>query len=262
MSFRYTDRHREEYFARGYTILELLIPPALLGDLRRQAETARKLAREIDGPQAQRLQPVYEHEELDHRPFHDFLELEGMRETVLGILGTEHQPAGLTALLFEPAERPWCNHWHRDWVYNVAGVDPDRFFEHIRDQKVLNQLNGALYQDASLWFVPGSDARRDTEAERAAFPTVPPPPPELAGLTNEEAEVRCVEYARSMPGAVQVTLEPGDVVFYRASAWHLGNYVPHHRRATLHDAFYQPKDRAWREEVEQRQAALSSAGVS
>jgi hypothetical protein len=54
-------------------------------------------------------------------------------------------------------------------------------------------------------------------------------------MTPEERELACREYARSMPGAVEVVLGAGDVAFYRAGGWHLGNYVPYARRATLHD---------------------------
>jgi hypothetical protein len=252
MTFAYSARHADEYFDHGYTILRGLLPATLLGELRRQSETARDLARRIDGPQAQRLQPVYEYEEIDARPFREFNALPGLVETVRQVLGPDHQPTGLTALLFEPAERPWATHWHRDWAYNVPGIDLDRFFEHIKNKKVLNQLNCALYDDASLWFVPGSDARPDSDAERAAFATIPPPPPAVSdSMSLEEAELTCAAYARSMPGAVQVPLAAGDLVFYRSSAWHLGNYVPYHRRATLHDGFYAEADWAWRKEAEE-----------
>ena len=38
MSFKVTDRHRDEYLSRGVTILRGLIPASLLTDLRREAE--------------------------------------------------------------------------------------------------------------------------------------------------------------------------------------------------------------------------------
>lgn len=244
MSFQYSERHREEYFRDGYTVLPGLIPPALLADLRRESEHARELARGLHGPQAQRLQPVTAHPGLNLRPFAAFLELEGLQATAAGILGQAHTPSGEMAILFEPADRPWSTAWHRDWGYNMPGVDLDEFFTAAADRLRFNQLNAPLYDDGSLWFVPGSDVRRDTDEERAAFPSIPPPGPDLDdGMGDAEVERRCVDYARSMPGAANLFLAAGDCAFYRSCAWHLGRYVTPVRRATLHDGFLSPADR-------------------
>ncbi|MES4793363.1 MAG: hypothetical protein C4321_10660, partial [Chloroflexota bacterium] len=180
MAFQYTDRHREEYERDGLTVLRGVIPPALVEDLRRESETARELARRRHGPQVQRLQPVYAYEELNSRPFRDFLELPGMRAAVENILGPTHAPSDIMGILLEPAEEAWCTGWHRDWGYNVSGLDLDEFFRVIRNLRMFNQLNGALYDDHSLWVVPGSHNRDDTAEERAAFPRVPPPGPALS----------------------------------------------------------------------------------
>ena len=223
MTFRYSERHREEYLGRGYTILAGLIPPTLLADLRRQSERARDLAHRLHGPQAQRLQPVPAFPELDQRPFDAFLQLEGLRATAHAILGGAHEPSGNMGILFEPADRPWSTAWHRDWGYNMPNVDLDEFFTAAADPLRFNQLNAPLYDDSSLWFVPGSDARRDTAEERAAFVSIPPPGPEIDdAMADAEVERRCVDYARSLPGAQVVALTAGDCAFYRASAWHLG----------------------------------------
>ena len=118
-----------------------------------------------------------------------------------------------------------------------------------------NQLNGALYDDHSLWVVPGSHNREDTAEERAAFPIVPPPGPALTdAMTPTERERACLEYSRKMPGAIPVVLFAGDVAFYRACQWHIGNYVPYTKRATLHDGFYGPADQEWRATVRRWQA--------
>lgn len=262
MAFRYSDTHREEYLADGLTVLRGLIPASLLGDLRRQADAARGIARAHAGPQVQRLQPVYAYPELDHGPFRDFLALDGMREVVTRILGPDHAPSDIMGILFEPAESAWCTHWHRDWGYNVPGIDLDSFFAAARDPAMFNQLNGALYDDHSLWVVPGSHGRRDSEAERAAFPAVPPAAPALdEGMGAAERELACSAYARHMPGARPVALLAGDVAFYRSCAWHLGVYVPYARRATLHDGYYGPEDRAWQAEARRMSAeALAARG--
>ncbi|HLK61736.1 MAG TPA: phytanoyl-CoA dioxygenase family protein [Chthonomonadaceae bacterium] len=256
MSFHYTERNREEYITDGFTILRDLIPATLLADLRRETDKVREIARAKYGRQTQRLQPVYAYEELDSQPFRDFLGLPELRATVEGILGPEHTTSDIMGVLLEPAERAWCTHWHRDWGYNAAHVDLEEFFQAIKNLRMFNQLNGALYDDHSLWVVPGSHARQDTSEERTVFPSVPPPAPAFPEeLSAASRELTCLTYVRCMPGAIPVMLFAGDVAFYRACQWHIGNYVPYIRRATLHDGFYGPEDRAWQAEVRRRQQA-------
>ena len=258
MTFHYIEEHRADYISDGVTILRGLIPPALLTDLRREAERARELAQLKLGPQAQRLQPVWSHPELELQVFRDFLGLPGLRAAVEGILGDEHRPSERMAVFLEPARDAWCTAWHRDWG-NVPGVDLDRFFETASDLRMYNQLNAALYDDHSLWLVPGSDRRRDTDEERAAFASYPPPTPVLgAEMTAAEREAGCIEYARRMPGGRPVMLFAGDVAFYRACIWHIGCYVPYARRATLHDSFLCEEDRQWQASIRRlQQTALS-----
>lgn len=255
MSYIYSEQNRDAYFRDGYTILRDLIPTSLLTDLRRESDKAREIARTQHGPSAQRLQPVYRYPELNHQPFRDFLDLPELRATVLGILGPEHGPSDIMGILLEPAEKAWCTPWHRDWGYNVPKMDVDAFFDTIAHPGMFNQLNAALWDDHSLWAVPGSDSRRDTPEERAAFDTIPPKPPVLTDdLTDAQRERACLAHCRRMPGAQPIVLFAGDCAFYRASNWHLGNYVPYAKRATLHDGFYGPADYAWREQVKTMQA--------
>jgi hypothetical protein len=254
MAFCYSDQHREEYITDGFTILRGIIPTTLLGDLRRETDLAREIARARNGPQAQRLQPVYAYEGLNSKPFRDFLDLPGMRATVAGVLGPDHRQSDIMGVLLEPTRDAWCTHWHRDWGYNAAHVDLDAFFKAVTNPRMFNQLNAALYDDHSLWVVPGSHDRTDTAQERAAFASIPPPGPTLRDdMSAVERELTCLEYTRRMPGAVPVALFAGDVAFYRACQWHIGNYIPYTRRATLHDGFYCDEDRQWQAEVRRRQ---------
>jgi hypothetical protein len=251
-AYRYSERNRDEYFTNDLTILRGLIPASLLTDLRREAEKAREIAHRQSGLQAQRLQPVYKYPELDHRPFRDFLGLPELRRTVAAILGPEHTESDIMGILFNPVEKAWATAWHSDYGYNMAGNDLDAFFDAaIHKPTMFNQLNGALYDDHSLWVVPGSSSRPDTDEERAGFShVIPPRPPVLTPeMTAEERETTCRDYTRRMPGALNVVLMAGDVAFYRAVAWHIGTYVPYARRATLHDGFYGPEDRAWKANV-------------
>ena len=48
----------DQYLARGYWIFRGIVPPTLLRDIRRQADVARTLAHELNGPQTQRIQPL------------------------------------------------------------------------------------------------------------------------------------------------------------------------------------------------------------
>jgi hypothetical protein len=109
------DDHRESFLASGFTVFRGVVPASLVADLRRAADVARELARELHGPRAQRLQPVLAHD-LDQRPFRDWLELPALREAIAAVLSPSHShgtPGGL-GLLFEPADQPWGTGWHRD----------------------------------------------------------------------------------------------------------------------------------------------------
>lgn len=254
MGFRFTEAHREQYFTDGLTILRDLIPASLLGDLRREADKGRVIARQQKGGQTQRLQPVYAHEELDARPFRDFLDLPELRATVEGTLGSEYHTTDRMAIFLEPAEEAWSTAWHRDWG-DVPGVDPADF-AHARDNlRMMNQFNAALYDDHSLWVVPGSHARENTPEESAVVPDIyagnPVLPPSMSGVERERT---CLNFTRSMPGAVQIVLNAGDLAFYRACSWHIGNYVPYVKRATLHDSFPCEEDLAWQRHVRGIQA--------
>src|SRR5690242_7423776 len=101
MTFTFTEQHRVEYETDGLTVLRGVIPPALLGDLRRETDAAREIARHRGGPQVQRLQPVYAYEGLDHRVFRDFLDLPGLRTTVAGVLGPDYRTSDIMGVLLE-----------------------------------------------------------------------------------------------------------------------------------------------------------------
>jgi len=54
---------------------------------------------------------------------------------------------------------------------------------------------------------------------------------------------------RSMPGAQQLHLDAGDFCLYRNTLWHIGNYLPYARRATLHDSVDTDEFMTWRKET-------------
>ena len=246
---------REEFIVKGLTILRGVIPASLLQDLRTETDKGRSIARQQGGSQAQRLQPVYAYDELNPQPFRDFLNLPAFHEAISAILGQEFALSTRMGVFYEPAEKAWCTNWHRDWAHHVPNPNMDLFFETARNVGGFNQFNAALHDDRSLWVVPRSHVRPDTPEEIASMGTIPPSPPTFTEeMSANERETACLDYARSMPGAMQVVLEAGDVAFYCAAAWHIGSYSPTMHRATLVDNFKVAADKAWLDAVPRMRA--------
>ena len=134
-------------------------------------------------------------------------------------------------VLFEPAHGSWCTHWHRDWGYNVPHMKLDRFFEAIMDMTMFNQLNGALFDDHSLWIVPGSHNRKDSEQERAAFPPSAHRPDRylLRKCRRRCGNSRAAHIRRGCRERSRCICSASDVAFYRSCQWHIGPYVPSHQ---------------------------------
>ncbi|HYF48289.1 MAG TPA: hypothetical protein VEJ63_02725 [Planctomycetota bacterium] len=261
MAFTFSDRHIEEYYHHGFTVFRGILPVSLVSDLRRVCDTAREVARAKHGKQTQRLQPVRQYgEQFDLKPFRDYAELPELADAVQRVLTPRHSLAGLerTGIFFEPAETPWCTNWHRDITERSDGVDPAEFRQLWADDTFFTQINCALYTDTSTWYVPASDGRPDVAGEREAAAKMP----KLDGLNNDERERVCLEYARSMPGAVQLVLEAGDLALYRPNGWHIGNYVPYRKRATLHDSAWTTDTRAWYQRWHQRLEELRKKNAS
>jgi hypothetical protein len=79
----------EFYRAHGYAVLRGIVPPALVTDLRRVAEEGRAIARRLEGPSAQRLQPLGEH--IDLAPFRAVSELPELDAAIVGVLTPRHR---------------------------------------------------------------------------------------------------------------------------------------------------------------------------
>jgi ectoine hydroxylase-related dioxygenase (phytanoyl-CoA dioxygenase family) len=261
MSFKFSDQHIEEYHTQGYTVFRRILPPSLLEGLRRVGDRARELARQENNPQAQRLQPL-ERDDLEQGPLIEYAELPALKDAITRLLSPQHRHGHrhIMGVLLEPAELPYCTAWHRDWRDNVAGLDLRSWDEHFADPRYFNQVNCALYAESCTWVVPGSHLRRDLPGEIARFPDRPIAAPDLDACSATERERRCLDYALSMPGAVQLHLEAGDFCLYRNTLWHLGNYVPYRRRATLHDAVDTDAFIAWRDEAIKGAQAKRAAG--
>jgi hypothetical protein len=242
MAFKFSERHIEEFTTRGATVFQAILPPSLIGDLRRATENARDIARAKHGQQTQRLQPVAG-TGIDMKPFEDYRDLPELVDAIARVLSPQHKHGQLETIgvLLEPAELPYCTAWHRDGR-EILSVE---VWESVaRDLDHCNQINCALYEDSSTWIVPGSHARSDTPYEQTVEPRHPKKP-DLSGLSYEEREYFCEQYAQSMPGAERLFLNAGDFALYRSTMWHLGSYLPYRKRATLHEPVFTPSSQAW-----------------
>jgi hypothetical protein len=216
-----------------------VVPPSLVADLRGAAERAAAATRAAEGGQAQRVFDVHAGGGPDQRLWRDFSELPGLRSAVEDLLGPEHRPSRAMAVLLEPLGHPWMMAWHRDWLDNAQSVDPGQWLEAARNLTMFSQINAPLYDDESLWVVPGSHQRANTAAEadaqRHAVAVAPRlmTMPELVGAMGR------------MAAGEPVRLQAGDIALYRNSALHGGVYDPRTRRATLHTWFEGPDDRSW-----------------
>lgn len=250
MSYRVPESDVAGYYREGYIVFRGLLPTSLVADLRRECDKAAVIARKHRGDQAQRLQPISAYaDQIDQKPFRDYEELPALREALSQVLSPRHYVGGpdIMGVLIEPADGPYCTAWHRDITLKTSRMPEDQFRDLILDWNSANQINCPLYDDDCTWFVPGSHLRvRDMPGE-AALATLPPEIDRVNSTVTDpvEKELLCLRYTMSMPGAVQFRLHPGDLALYRPYAWHIGNYVPYKKRATLHDAVFTPEYEQW-----------------
>jgi len=247
--FELKPQHEADYNGQGYCIFERLLPVTLLSDLRREADKGRTLARQVRGESAQRLQPIKKYSDvIDIKPFEALANLPGLERALEKLIGplasygvARDDKNRSTGVLYEPAAKAWCTEWHRDWRDNVPGLCYDTFDRLQNNKRYFNQVNCALYDDSCTWVVPFSHNRRDTDEEIRRFPTRPIQVVNTSQMSEVEAELAVRDYATSLPGAFQVHLHPGDFLLYRNAAWHLGAYMPHQRRSTIHDFISTPE---------------------
>src|SRR5436190_15166556 len=93
-----TDADLAFYQTQGYLIFRQILPTTLIGDLRRTAEKARAIAREIDGPKAQRLAVLDRLADADLAPLQDFADLPELNAALHALLSPQHHisyPGGL-----------------------------------------------------------------------------------------------------------------------------------------------------------------------
>ncbi|MBS0633267.1 MAG: phytanoyl-CoA dioxygenase family protein [Verrucomicrobia bacterium] len=244
------------YRENGYIILRGVIPAPLLERLRAMAEQAREITHRINGPQAQRLQPLGDH--VDMTALKEFTALPELNAAFRALLSERHyiSPAETMAVFFQPTKNTWATEWHRDLRDHMDAdtltevLEGKKWEQFATDLANFNQFNCALYEDTSTWYVPDSAFRMtDTPGELAVARGLDRAAVENKAGTRSEAEQELLlqDYCANMPGAVQAHLNAGDLLFYRNTGWHIGSYVPYRRRATLHGQVDTPEYWAWKE---------------
>ena len=117
----------------------------------------------------------------------------------------------LCTLLVNSERKPYHIRWHRDTAAD-GEIPLERLLSGLRNHV---QLNGALYDDETLYIVPGSHRRELTDAERKVLQETP---------------------MAEMPNQLAVKLKAGDIVFYNSRIIHKGYNLTGAKRQTLHYA--------------------------
>lgn len=118
-------------------------------------------------------------------------------------------------LLINPLSHSFALRWHRDDVKENALPDEEQVA--LDKWHAGIQWNTALYEDSCLYVVPGSHKVPRTPEQRKHSCTMDPPKDPM-----------------DMPGAVLLTLKPGETVFYNNNILHCAVYDHTVKRATLH----------------------------
>ncbi|KAI0072244.1 hypothetical protein K474DRAFT_1668050 [Panus rudis PR-1116 ss-1] len=226
-------RLKEQYDQNGYVVIPSLIPPNLFSELEAAAERVinktrsgewphqRTVGRQFppfdnDSPDSWGVQHVM-HPDLGEPVFAKWYTSDELIKVVTALLecGEDELQMELFNMLINPTSHRFALRWHRDDVREDATEE--------EEQKALDvwhygvQWNTALYEDSCLFVVPGSHKSARTPEQRARSSTLDPPTDPF-----------------DMPGAIQVTIKPGETVFYNSNILHCATYNPDAKRATLH----------------------------
>ncbi|KAJ7933858.1 hypothetical protein B0H13DRAFT_1952286 [Mycena leptocephala] len=119
-------------------------------------------------------------------------------------------------LLINPISHNFALRWHRDDIGGDATEEEERRALDVWKPHGI-QWNTALYADSCLFVVPGSHK-------------VPRTPEQRLHSTGQDAPADPLD----MPGAIRVSLQPGESVFYNSNILHCATYDAHAPRSTLH----------------------------
>lgn len=153
------------------------------------------------------------------------------------LLDNEPIRHSLFGMLANGGEQPYCQSWHRD-LCNPGANDEESCLR--RHQGNFLQLNAPLLPgDRFLTIVPTSHLRAST---------------------CQELKVAKGNGNSSMPDAIELALEPGDIVYYNANLWHRGWNPNGEKRWTMHCAFWKARVPVMKHESGQRESLLKHIG--
>ncbi|KAI0331544.1 hypothetical protein GY45DRAFT_1336098 [Cubamyces sp. BRFM 1775] len=241
---------KEKYYEQGFVVVPGLLLPEHLEAL--EAACKRVIARTRSGEWPHRRTvgrqfPPYGdgdpdswgvqhlmHPDLDEPAFARWYTSDVVVNVVKSLLGCQEDDLQMELfnLLINPTSNSFALRWHRDDVRENASEEEERDALNVRHHGIqwntyafplisratpLRFNTRALRTDSCLYVVPGSHKSPRTPEQRAHSCTLDPPKDPLA-----------------MPGAVQVTLQPGETVFYNNNILHCATYSPNEPRITLH----------------------------
>ena len=249
---------RERYLKRGFLRVRQVFDAEAIARARRQvADVPVWIRRQRDDRNVQRAQPLQTCPAIRDRAWlRDFYDRSSLDRVVTGIFAGAIEPTPsmandfkLTALLIEPLDRWWATGLHRDYRDFIEDLDVQAWRSRTDDLRLFNQINIPLLEDDCLWAVPGSHRREDTTAEarlvaaRARYARLA----EVDAAPDRVRRRRDELFAAlTACGAVNVRLDPGDLLLYRSNMLHCGIYEPGVERLTIHDGVYSAQ---WRDFV-------------
>ncbi|KAH7930076.1 hypothetical protein BV22DRAFT_1001524 [Leucogyrophana mollusca] len=224
---------KEQYDAQGFVLVPGLIPP---GDAKELEEACSRVIEKTrtgewphrrtvgkqfppfdsDNPDSWGVQHVM-HPDLGEPAFAKWYTSDGLVDAATQLLDCKEESLQMELfnLLINPESHDFALRWHRDDVRETATEEEERKALGIWNHGV--QWNTALYTDSCLYIVPKSHKTPRSDGQRAHSSTQTPPKDPM-----------------DMPGAIQVTLQPGDTVVYNSNILHCATYDSKQRRATLH----------------------------
>jgi ectoine hydroxylase-related dioxygenase (phytanoyl-CoA dioxygenase family) len=212
-----TPAQREQFFERGYVVIDGAVEPDLLEPLRAAANRVTEKTRagvwpHKRGAGSDDIWGVSHlmHPDLGEPVFAEYMASEPVLGVATDLLGPSLRMS-LVNMLVNPARRDFAIGWHRDVSRReVSPAEEEAILAQHQDGV---QWNTALYDEACLWVVPASHRR---------------------AATPEEREVLFRHPMEPMPGEMVVELKAGQGVYYNSLLLHRGIYSAGHRRETIH----------------------------
>lgn len=157
---------------------------------------------DADSPDSWGVQHLM-HPDLELPIFREFYASPALVDLAAGLVGCDDYELQMELfnMLILPAKSSFNLSWHRDHVLHSSSHDEEE--EALKISHYGVQFNAALYDDFCLWVVPHSHKTVRSDEQRRL-----------------SCDTRPAEDPAQMPGAVQVHLKAGQILFYDANILH------------------------------------------